>query len=493
MKETVENNRTGFLHILPPWIFLAILFASLDLFLRLKALAFVSTVEWLYYLVKVYGIYLLTILFSCILLTFIIRGIKALIPTTFDIQRISLALFISCVFAFIIISETEISITIQSTAKFIGLIVTCIGSAALGMLLSKFIIRFSSLFWVSSIVILLLPSAIYLTSTYDHRHIPDLRQRPSSCPNVLLILIDTLRADHVGCYDQQSPTLTPNMDNFAEDAAIFMDVTSQSSWTKTSVASLMTSQYPSNHGVLAKEDILDSDIPILSSLLRESGILTAAFVGNPWIYPTFGFDRGFSYYFNDFYQLRRVFFLDKMYRREWLRRAPYPDGAKLLNFARQWIEDNRGHPFFVYLHIMDVHDPYIPPPPFDRMYLPAEYKQLKRDDLKAKELEFRKSESPSDSTHLPLVEALYDGGVSYTDSILGEFLDFLDDAGLKDSSLIIITSDHGEEFLEHNGTTHGKTLYEEVLKIPLIMSFPGIPSGGIIVDEPVTLIDVVPT
>jgi len=431
LKETIERGPRGFIRHLPPWIFLAVLLASLDLHLRLNSITFVSTADWIYFVMGTYGIYLSAVISSYIIIRYIVSGIMTLVHARGGIGMISLALFIACATSLIIIGTTGVSITSRTWGNVFSLALTAIGSAACGILVSRIILysyaSINSIFWALFIGLLLSPGITHFASTYAHPHINVRIQKPSSYPNVVLILIDALRADRMGCYNNES-TLTPNIDNFARDSAVFLNVTSQSSWTKT----------------------------------------------------------------NEFYPLGKIFFLDKVYRRKWIDRPPYPDGTRLASWAVEWIEHSKARPFFLYLHIMDVHDPYRPPPPFDRKYLNEKDRRLDRDELWAREREFRRSNSPL-TAYLPAARALYNGSVNYTDTFLGNFLDFLDRAGLMDSSLVIITADHGEEFLEHDGTTHGKTLYEEVLRTPLIMRFPGMPSGGMRVKEPVELVDIVPT
>jgi len=142
---------------------------------------------------------------------------------------------------------------------------------------------------------------------------------------------------------------------------------------------------------------------------------------------------------------------------------------------------------------MDVHFPYIPPPPFDRMYMRKGMEFPDREKLLKMNRKYRAARSQPDRVTLELMRDLYTGGITYEDSLIGDFLDFLDELNLLDSTLIIFTSDHGEEFMEHGGTTHAKTLYDEVVKVPLIVRYPPIFPQGLIVEEPVQLLDISPT
>jgi len=292
--------------------------------------------------------------------------------------------------------------------------------------------------------------------------------------NIIIYLVDTLRADHLSCYG--NPVVkTPHIDKLASQGVLFQKAFSQCSWTRPSVASLFTSTYPSFHGAITKEDALTEQITTLAEVLKKNGYYTVGFINNPFIIPLFGFHQGFDSYVITYQPLRD--------------RPLYAHHMNQLILP--WLEKNASKPFFLYIHTLDPHDPYTPPPPFDTMY-EKDYKgsidgssetmgQIQRGEIKV---------TPRDIQHL---EALYDGEISLNDAAFGELIKKLKELQIYDRSLIIFTSDHGEEFYEHKGLKHGLTLYEEQINIPLIMKCaPHFPAGKKI-SSMARIIDIMPT
>lgn len=244
-------------------------------------------------------------------------------------------------------------------------------------------------------------------------------------PNILIVVLDALRADHVGCYGYERNT-TPNLDAFARKCVVYANCYATSSWTKPSVTSLLSGLDCQAHGVNRPFDKLPPDIPYLPCLLQERGYMTGMFAGNPYICRQEGFARG----------------TDMMWQWApdggWLRyttNAFEIDDAVVVNQAIPWIRAARA-PWFGYVHVMGPHAPY---------------------DKPARAHDF--GEEPTD---------LYDAKLRYVDQQVGRLL-----AEAPPGTIIIITSDHGEEFGEHGGECHGKTLYDEVLRVPLLIRWPG--------------------
>jgi arylsulfatase len=298
--------------------------------------------------------------------------------------------------------------------------------------------------------------------------------RTAARHNVILFLVDTLRADHLGCYGYSRDT-SPHLDEFAKDSTVFRNVTAQAPWTTPSVASLLTALYPSSHGLVTRLQgdriaALDTAVVTLAEVLRAQGYQTAAFSTNPWITAAAGLDQGFE----TFVQKRR-----------------YAPAAGLHRAASRWMRQRDERPFFLLIHYMDVHGPYAPPPPFDRRFSPN---RAGARELTAEELERLPGYLRRDrDTTLDEYVALYDGGISYWDHSFSEFLARPDVAGMLDNTVIIVTADHGEEFLEHGGFDHGETLYQEQISVPLIWRMPDHQSFEQSVHEPVELVDVMPT
>ena len=313
------------------------------------------------------------------------------------------------------------------------------------------------------------PSSIPKTTPYTE---------PPVAPAIIIYLIDTLRADHLGTYGYGLPT-SPNIDAFARDGVVFERAHAHSSWTKTTVASLLTGQHPRQHAVLDRADLLPSTTETLAELLGDTGYQTAAFVTITTVSGAFGFAQGFDTYANmmevdtvDVHQLS-----DRVNRAAW-----------------SWLKEQRrpGQPFFLYLHVSDPHTPYTPHSPFRERFAPG----ISLDDEASFRVNLRGWE-PRSMDHLERFRdssrALYDAEIGFMDAQFGELIEFLKNERLYDSSMIVVLSDHGEEFNEHGGWTHGRSLYEEVLRIPLIIKFPGGWGAGRRIEAAVQQIDVLPT
>jgi arylsulfatase A-like enzyme len=291
--------------------------------------------------------------------------------------------------------------------------------------------------------------------------------------NLLLIVADTLRADHVGHQGYPRDT-SPRLDALAESGAVFLRHYSHSSRTEPSVASLLTGLHPRSHGVLNPLDSYDAKGTLqasqttLAELLAERGFTTAGFVTNPNISRRFGFAQGFATY--DLIASMR--------------------GDELNASALRWL-DAADEPFFLYLHYVEPHSDY--DPPVENRYLFADPLYDGPADGSAEQIRQvelgRWSPAPADLAHLV---ALYDQEIRTFDDRLGEVLDELERRGLADSTLVVVTSDHGEEFLEHGSVFHGYTLYEEQLRVPLVLRDPR-RRGGVRVETITRHVDLLPT
>jgi len=296
-------------------------------------------------------------------------------------------------------------------------------------------------------------------------------------PNVILYLIDTLRADHLGVYGYPRPT-SPRIDEFAADAITFDRLQAQSSWTKPVVATLLTGLLPQQHGVVGREDAIDAAARTLPSLLQLAGYQTSAFVTNSTVGSYFNFDIGFHYY-------------------EQLGERPTEEVHQLSDAVNErffaWSETRQtDRPFFAMLHTTDPHGPYVPRQPYrDRFAPDVLYPEIVRGAavrvLAANDDQFDVERATSD------LVGLYDAEIAFNDEQFGVLLDQLRADGVYDSTLIILLSDHGEEFREHGGWSHGNTLFQEQLHVPLLVKLPGQRLAGTRVDVGAQHIDVVPT
>jgi len=312
---------------------------------------------------------------------------------------------------------------------------------------------------------------------------------PAGAPNVLLVMVDTLRADHLSCYGSIT-VKTPQIDALAADGTRWANTFSQASWTRPSVATILTGLYPSSHGAAHKADRLPDRVDTLAEVLQRGGYRTAGFADNANVSQAFNFQQGFDEYH---YLAPDYFFAAgeaasqlalysglRLVRERFL--AHYVDvhhyyqPAEVVTAeARGWLERGAGAaPFFLFVHYMDPHDPYFAHP-FDG----EGYARVANPNPPA---------ALAEKLH-----HLYEGEVAYLDEHLGVLLDDLRRRGLYDRTLVVLTADHGEEFHEHGGWWHGTTLYDEQIHVPLIVKPAGAHGQNRVLDELATSLDIAPT
>lgn len=321
----------------------------------------------------------------------------------------------------------------------------------------------------------------------------------------MLISLDTLRADHLGIYGYPRPT-SPVIDALGREGTVFEDVSTTSPWTLPSHASLLTGLYPNRHGAIDWEAALDVSLPTLAATLSGRGYATAAVVNTLHLSERFGLPRGFEKF---------------LYVKENEERVS--PSTWVTDQAIEWLDELRDRRVFLFMHYYDVHSRYAALPRYERQFVspydgPADgsstqlYLYLlspefiagcradpdrescrtwaKRPIVAEADAAFERVDfDAADVRHLV---DLYDSGVRQTDAELGRLVDFLRTEQLLDETLVVITADHGEQFLEHGSVLHSRTHYQEVMRVPLILRGPGIPAGRRIA-TPVSLVDVVPT
>jgi arylsulfatase len=289
-------------------------------------------------------------------------------------------------------------------------------------------------------------------------------------PNVILISLDTLRADHVGAYGYPRAT-TPHLDRFAETAIVFDRAYSPAPSTLLAHASLLTGLPPETHGLLGIRDSLSSRIPTLAEVLSVAGYRTAAFVNCGWLDPSFALDRGFSTYDYAHDQTQR----QVGGRIEFGRNADETNQAVV-----EWLDEVEGEPFFLFVHYFDVHSdwtrlPYDAPPSYIEQWALPQPSGFRSGDgerfasrylVRMNESGIRYSEAER-----RYVRSLYDAGVAYTDAALGALFDRLESTGQLEDSLVIVVADHGEEFQEHGQVLHDQ-VFEEHVRVPLLLRLP---------------------
>lgn len=336
--------------------------------------------------------------------------------------------------------------------------------------------------------------------------------------NVLFIVIDSLRPDHVSAYGYERET-SPNIDRWAEGGVVFENAMAQAPWTKPSTASMLTSLYPSTHGVNLMASGLPQTVRPLPEIMKENGYRTAVFTADCFVSPMFGYQRGVDCFHargrarftqvmlgHLVFRSRRISRLglgmvDLMGSLErWLLGATAAaEGFRvedLYGAFTGWLDEIGGRRFFAYFHCMEPHEPYAPPSPFDEKFLGRELQQVGRVEhypIYRGFLPFGRGRRVS-ADSLENMVALYDGEISYADSWIGELLGDLERRGIFENTLIVLTADHGEEFYDHGGWGHGQSLFQELLHVPLIMSGPRIlPGGGQRIPHVVRHIDILPT
>lgn len=297
---------------------------------------------------------------------------------------------------------------------------------------------------------------------------PPARERP---PNVLLISIDTLRPDHLGCYGYEPPT-SPSVDRFRKDAVLFSQAIAQSSSTLPSHASLLTSLVPQHHGAWHSQDRpLAERALTLAEVLKQAGYATFAVVGGGQLEPVYGLDQGF-----DVYEVRGTF-------------------AEVEGRGRKLLGKRPPEPFFLFLHAYETHHPYTPEGWRLAMFEAEGYDGDLPDEITIELLrEVNRGHRTLGAGDLAHITHAYDAEINSMDEAFGELIDWLSENSLYDSSLIVFTSDHGEEFGEHGWVGwHSHTLYEELLRVPLLLKLPYGAHAGSAVTTAVGSMDVAPT
>ncbi len=294
-------------------------------------------------------------------------------------------------------------------------------------------------------------------------------ERPT---NIILISIDTLRADHLSCYGYKRPT-SPTLDKLASQGLLFEEAISTSPWTLPAHGSLLTGMYPNRHGLKLVHRRLPSNITTLADVLKGHGLRTAAIVNSHYVSQRYGFNRGFD---------------DFLYIKEFPEtRVPTQVEPK----AYEWLSQNSSKPFFLFLHYYDPHSNYWSLPIYEKLFVNPDYKGI-ADGSTNQLINFRHGNVSLDRSDAKHLINLYDAGILQLDDGISRLLSFLEKHRLLDNTVLIITADHGEEFLDHGGVLHGQTQYEEMIHVPLIMHGPGIPKSKRI-KKVASLVDIMPT
>jgi arylsulfatase A-like enzyme len=294
--------------------------------------------------------------------------------------------------------------------------------------------------------------------------------------NVVIWLIDTLRADRLRSINPDTRVQSPRFDRFAAEGAVFTQTYVQGNESFASHAALFSGRYPEATGVRSSRDHLGNDSELLAELARRAGLFTGGYSSNGHIRSANGFEQGFQTYVNALRDNYRYL-------------AP-----GLVGHARRWIDEHGGVPFFLYVGTVDCHVTYRSHEDILPLYDPDPYDGLFQRTVGGDELGQIKSGAIrlTDRDRVR-IEAIYDDTVTFSDRHFGLFLDDLESRGILDETLIVITSDHGDEFWEHDSVGHGHSLYDELVHVPLLFRYPPAIPGGTVIDNGAETIDLLPT
>jgi len=341
--------------------------------------------------------------------------------------------------------------------------------------------------WLVGLVVIGAVSVFGYQGYSEARAVNQLPTAKPDAPNVILITLDTVRAASLSLYGYEQPT-TPRLDGLAKESLVFDRALTTAPWTLTSHASMFTGRYP--HEMTADWKVpFDEKYPTLAEVLSTKGYLTAGFIAN-YYYCTYewGLNRGFNHYEDFPVSVQMIvhsslIVRDMVYKaRHWLgyfQPLARKSAARISRDFLAWESSRGDRPFFAFLNYYDAHDPYIAPKQFELRFgteLPADPWWL----------------DPGYDYVPEEVQALkdaYHSCIAYLDDEIGKLMDLLETRGLLDNTVIIITSDHGEEFIEHGVPVHGNSLYRASVQVPLLIHWPSKVTGGTRVQQPVTLRD----
>ena len=311
--------------------------------------------------------------------------------------------------------------------------------------------------------------------------------------NVLLVVVDTTRADELGCYG--SPLgLTPHIDSLAERGTRFASAAAHAPWTLPSTASLLTSLMPRQHGAGGYLDIdamrrgeapqvsfrgLADEIDTVAEAFQERGWDTAAVVNVSFLDRKFGLTQGFDHVDAKWYGTN----------------TEVRSAGDTTDAALSWLDERGKRPFFLMVHYFDPHAVYAPPPEFRERFAAPQDRNSESFVFGTREhmMMLRAGKLELEPQLIGRAHQLYQGEIAYVDAEVGRLVDALGERGLDADTVVVLTSDHGEEFLDHGGFEHGHVLYEELTHVPLIFTLPELVSAGRVVEATTGLVDVAPT
>jgi arylsulfatase A-like enzyme len=311
--------------------------------------------------------------------------------------------------------------------------------------------------------------------------------------NLLLVVLGGVRADHTSCYGYSKPT-TPFLDEVAQQGVRFPNMISTAPWALPAHASLLTGQFPATHGATHEHHFLTAEHAVLPEYLQARGYRTAAFSANEWVSPETGFGRGFDAFFTQRYNSRLASRAVTYGRRAGDRLLRRKDsGARRTNQALlEWLAADE-RPFFAFVHYQETRLPVDPPSPFDEMFVTKDSAASSIASLNQDCDRYFAGEIEFDGATNDRLRALYDGAVRYIDSRLHEVAMFLQQRGVWDDTLVVITGDHGESLGERGLLGHRFTLADSLLRVPLVLRCPRNVPQGFALEEVAQTSDILPT
>jgi arylsulfatase len=307
----------------------------------------------------------------------------------------------------------------------------------------------------------------------------------SDKPNIILIVVDALRADHLSCYGYHRRT-SPNLDRLAEESVLFESAFAASPSTVGSIPSILSGLYPSLHGTGVDGNVLNLNkaISMLPEVLKKAGYTTVGFNTNPYMASKHGYDKGYVSYFDLFPSQRKTFSKRKICSKE------------VNKEIAKWLEDCGQQPFFMWVHYLDSHGPFFPREPYFSQYSstkPQEQVIDFKENLEQIYTRFTKEPDLKDTQKRELLVNCYDSEIAYFDENFAGLVDSLRRCGLFDNTMLIVTADHGEGFWEHGVWGHPMTMYDVNIHVPLLIRY--LPFGciGKTISKQVRNIDIFPT
>ncbi|MEE9270492.1 MAG: sulfatase [Candidatus Krumholzibacteria bacterium] len=347
----------------------------------------------------------------------------------------------------------------------------------------------------------LLALVLFLTQRGSEFRLPQPPADPSAGPNVVFIVLDALRADHLSAYGYERPT-SPNMDRVAAEGVVFLNARSHGNRTVLAMPAIFTSLYPSFHGAISRGELmspLPDDRVTIAELFQRANYTSVGLMTNIYLKSAFGMTQGFDRveefnagcYALGLYKLLRK--LNVLGRPEYASTGS-PGAAALTDRGLAWLDHLQDRPFFLYMHYMDTHHPYVAPEEFERRIRPST-DGPDAAELFIETLQLLKAGRPQDldPERLEALRDYYDATILYADHEIGRILDRVRQISQERETIVIITADHGDEFLEHGSLYHTNLVIEGLIRVPLIVWDPARYQGGRRVESLVRHIDILPT